>query len=66
MDNNNTDNNNSNLRSRPPPLTLVRANLEKIDAELSRCHQQVEGLELKKKSCVEQLDTRSQQQHHIT
>ena len=63
MDNNNTNNNNSNLRSRPPPLTLVRANLEKIDAELSRCHQQVEELELKKS--VEQLDTRSQQ-HHIT
>ena len=60
------DSNNSNLRPRPPPLTLVRGNLEKIDAELSRCHQQVEELKLKHKSVSGGVETDAhRQQQHI-
>ena len=42
------DINNSNLRARPTPsLSMVRENLGKIDAELSRCYQKVEILKQK-------------------
>ena len=55
------DKNNSSLRPRPPPLTLVRQNLEKIDAELSRCHKKVEELKLNETPGIP-----SMRAHHIT
>ena len=37
---------NSSLRARPPPAAVVKENLAKIDAELSRCHERLEDLKL--------------------
>ena len=40
------DKDNTSLKSRPPPAVVVKQNLAKIDAELSRCNERLEDLKL--------------------
>lgn len=38
--------NDSSLRSRPPPAEVAKQNLAKIDAELARCNERLTDLRL--------------------